>query len=141
MNAERSSEERLMAAMAHASVALSGPGILVGVLIWLTQKEKSAYASRQGLQAAVYQLLGMVVFIGIWVIWGIFYAISMIPMIRNAEQYEDAPPALFWVAMGTMAVPLVLMVIWGLYGLWGALRCWRGDEFRYAVLGKRLLAG
>jgi hypothetical protein len=40
-----------------------------------------------------------------------------------------------------MAIPMVLMVIWGLYGLWGALRCWRGEEFRYAVLGKKLLGG
>jgi hypothetical protein len=32
------------------------------------------------------------------------------------------------------------MVLWGLYGLWGALQCWRGREFRYAILGKRLPA-
>jgi len=35
---------------------------------------------------------------------------------------------------------MMLMVLWGLYGLWGALKCWRGDEFRYAILGKRLPA-
>lgn len=140
MESAHTSDERLMASLAHGAVALSGPGILVGVLVWLTQKEKSAWASGQGLQAAVYQLLGMILFIGLWVIWGIFYAISMIPMIRNAEEYGDAPPPLFWVAMGTMAIPLALMAIWGLYGLWGAWRCWRGGDFRYAILGKRLLA-
>jgi uncharacterized Tic20 family protein len=130
-----------MATLSHGAVALSGPGILVGVLIWLTQKEKSAYASGQGLQAAVYQLLGMILFVGLWIAWGIFYGISMIPMVLHPEQFEDAPPPLFWIALGSMAIPLVLMVIWGLYGLWGALRCWRGEEFRYAVLGKKLLGG
>jgi uncharacterized Tic20 family protein len=130
-----------MGALSHAAVALSGPGILVGVVIWLTQKEKSAYASGQGLQAAVYQLLGMILFIGLWIAWGIFYGVSMVPMVLNPEQFEDAPPPLFWIALGSMVIPMVLMVIWGLYGLWGALRCWRGAEFRYAILGKRLLAG
>ncbi|OGO14826.1 MAG: hypothetical protein A2Y93_05795 [Chloroflexi bacterium RBG_13_68_17] len=139
MNSQVSSDERLMAALAHASVVLSGPGILVGVLIWLTQREKAAYASRQGLQAAVYQLLGMVVFVALWVVWGIFYAITTIPMIREPERYQDGPPPIFWAGIISMALPLLLMVAWGLYGLWGALKCYSGQEFRYAILGKRLL--
>jgi len=139
MNPNTSSEERLMATLAHASVVLSGPGILVGVLIWLTQREKSAFASGQGLQAAVYQLLGMIAFAALWIIWGIFYAISMIPMIREAERYESAPPAIFWVALISMGLPLFLMLAWGAYGLWGALECYRGREFRYAILGRKLL--
>jgi uncharacterized Tic20 family protein len=140
MNANHTTEERLMAVLSHGSVVMSGPGILVGVLIWLTQREKSAYASRQGLQAAAYQLLGMIAIIGLWIAWGIFYAISMIPMMREPARYEDAPPPIFWAGLISMAVPMGLMVLWGLYGLWGALQCWRGREFRYAILGKRLPA-
>lgn len=131
-------DERLMAAIAHASVVVSGLGILVGVVIWLTQKEKSAYAARQGMQAAVYQLLGMIAIVTLWVLWGIFYAITFIPMIRNPEQFQDAPPPIFWIGMASMAIPLAFMVAWGLYGLWGALQCWRGRGFRYALLGKTL---
>jgi hypothetical protein len=140
MNASYSVEERLMAALSHGAVAMSGPGILVGVLIWLTQRERYAYASRQGLQAAVYQLLGMIGIVGMWIAWGIFYAISIYPMMQEPERYQDAPPPIFWAGLISMAVPLVLMVVWGLYGLWGALQCWRGREFRYAIIGKRLPA-
>jgi uncharacterized Tic20 family protein len=135
-----SADERLMAVLAHGSVVLSGPRILVGVLVWLTQRERSAYASRQGLQAAVYQLLGMVVIVGLWFLWGIFYAIAMLPMLREPDRYQDAPPPIFWAGMIAMVVPLLLMVAWGLYGLWGAWRCLRGRDFRYALLGNRLLA-
>ncbi len=92
------------------------------------------------MQAGLYQLLGMVAIVGLWTLWGIFYAITMIPMVQNAERYEAAPPPAFWLGLATMAVSLLVMVIWGLYGLWGALRCRRGDEFRHALLGKRLLA-
>lgn len=45
MNAHLPVEERLIAAIAHASVVVSGLGILVGVVIWLTQRQKAAYAA------------------------------------------------------------------------------------------------
>ena len=76
-----------MASIAHASVVIFGPGILVGVLIWLTQKEKASFASGQGLQAAVYQLLGTLVVMVLWLLWGIFYALTFIPLMQNPEQF------------------------------------------------------
>ncbi len=136
----RSRDECLMASISHASVVVFGPGILVGVLIWLTQKEKSSFASRQGLQAALYQLLGMIVSMALWVVWGIFYAITWIPLIQNPEQFEAAPPPIFWIGMASMVVPLVIMLAWALYGLWGALRSLRGHDFRYVGLGRFLSA-
>lgn len=140
MNGQPTMEERLMAALSHGSIVINGLGIVVGAVVWITQREKSAYAAGHGLQAAVYQLLGMVVIVALWVIWGIFYAFTFIPMIRDAERYRDAPPPLFWVGFSAMAVPLGVMLIWGAYGLWGAYKAWRGEEFRYAIIGKRLAA-
>jgi uncharacterized Tic20 family protein len=133
-----SNDDRLMATIAHASVIIFGPGILVGLLIWLTKKERDSFASRQGLQATIYQLLGMVVIMALWFLWGIFYALSWIPLVQNPEQYNDAPPPIFWIGLASMVVPLLGMVFWTLYGLWGALKCYRGDDFRYAVIGKIL---
>jgi uncharacterized Tic20 family protein len=129
-----------MAALAHGSVVANGLGILVGLVIWVTQREKSAYAAGQGLQAAVYQLFGMIAIVALWVIWGIFYALTFIPVVRNPEQYNDAPPPLFWVGLGSMLVPFAVMIVWGVYGLWGALAAWRGKDFRYAIIGQYLLA-
>ncbi len=127
-----------MAAIAHASVIIFGPGLLVGVLIWLTQKEKAAFAARHGLQAALYQLLGMVVVVAAWILWFIFYGLTMIPLIQHPQQYEDAPPAIFWVGLATMVIPMAIMGAWALYGLWGALKTLRGHDFRYVVIGKML---
>ena len=121
MSTNPSSEERLMASIAHASVVVFGPGILVGVFIWLTQKEKAAYASNQGLQAAVFQLIGMIVTMAMWVVWGIFYSLTWIPFVQNPELLDGPPPPLFWVGMISMVVPLLVMLFWSLYGLWGAL--------------------
>jgi uncharacterized Tic20 family protein len=133
-------EERLMAALSHAAVIVSGPGILVGVIIWLTQRDKSPFASRQGLQAAVYQLLGMIVIIALWILWAGFYFLSMIPLIIAANQNQD-PPLIFFLGLGAMVIPFAFMIIWALYGLWGALMTLQGRDFKYAIIGRLLQEG
>jgi uncharacterized Tic20 family protein len=135
----KSTENRLLAALAHGSVVTQGLGILVGVVVYITQREKSRYAAFQGLQAAVYQLVNLIIVIGMWVVWGIFYGLSMVPLIMQAEKNPDAaPPAIFWIAMISMVIPLIYMVLFGLYGLWGALRTWQGKDFRYIIIGSWL---
>lgn len=135
----KSAENRLLAALAHSSVVTQGLGILVGVIVYTTQRDKSRYAAFQGLQAAVFQLVNLVITIGMWVIWGVLYGLSMIPLIAQAESNPDAtPPAVFWIAMILMIIPLIYMILVGLYGLWGGVRTWQGKEFRYLLIGRWL---
>ena len=54
-----SQEERLMAALSHGSIIVSGMGIIVAVVVWLTQKDKFPYAARQAMQATIYQIVAM----------------------------------------------------------------------------------
>jgi uncharacterized Tic20 family protein len=131
-----SQEERLLAALAHAAIITGMIAPVAGLLIYITQKEKSAYAAGQGLQAAIYQLAGLLMMILAWSCWGIFYAISLIPLMANADKYSDAPPPIFWLGLGSMICPFIVMAIWGLYGLWGAVRAWTGADFRYLVIGQ-----
>jgi uncharacterized membrane protein len=128
-------ENRLLAALTHAAIMTQGLGLLAGVIVYVNQREKSRWAAFQALQAAVYQLITLLVTIGAWIVWGIFYALTFIPIIQQPELYEDAPPPIFWIGMGSMVIPMVLMLVVGLYGLWGALRTWQGKDFRYAVIG------
>ena len=135
----RSSENRLLAALAHGSVVAQGIGILVGVFIYMTQREKSRWVAFQALQAAVFQLLNLIIIIFMWFFWGACYGLSMIPLIAQAEANPDAaPPAIFWISLGSLVVPLIYMAIVGLYGLWGGLRSWQGKDFRYLFLGNWL---
>ncbi len=133
---EYSQEERLLAGLAHGSIVAGAIGPVAGLLIYLIQKEKSAFVARQALQAALYQLLGLGVMIVAWSCWGSFYALTFIPLITNAEKYQDAPPPIFWVGLGSMVIPFILMGMWGLYGLYGAVRVWLGTDFRYALIGR-----
>jgi uncharacterized Tic20 family protein len=133
---DRPQEERLLAALSHAAIVTGAMAPVVGIVVYITQKEKSAYAAGQGLQAAVYQLLVIVLTILLWIAWTACYMLSLIPLIANAEQYGDAPPPLFWVGMFSMFCPLIIMGVWGLYGLYGAVRCWSGAYFRYWLLDR-----
>ena len=128
-------EERLLAALSHAAVITGMIAPVAGILLYVTQKEKSAYVAGQALQAALYQLLGLLVMILAWTCWGIFYTLSLIPLLGNADQYNEAPPPIFWIGLGSMVCPFIVMGVWGLYGLWGAVRAWAGRDFRYAVIG------
>jgi uncharacterized Tic20 family protein len=136
MNSNYSSDERLMAAIAHASVVTSGPGILIGVVIWLTQKERSAFASWQGLHAAICQLIGMITIVALWVLWGLFFGLMSIPMMMSPQQPAELSIVLFVIGISAMIIPLVLIILWILYGLYGAFQCWQGRDFRYALIGK-----
>jgi uncharacterized Tic20 family protein len=134
--ASLSVEERLLAALSHGSILAQGVGLLVGVLVYVTQREKSRYAAFQALQAAVFQLINLIIVMGLWLVWGVFYGLSMIPLIRLSETAPDAPPPpIFWWGLGSMVLPFAVMVVVGLVGLWGALRSWQGREFRYPLLG------
>ena len=135
-NEHSNAENRILAAISHGSIVAQGVGVLVGVVIYLNQREKSRFVANQSLQATVYQLINLVITVLLWFLWGIFYGLSTISLIRYANLNPDAPPpAIFWISLVSMVIPLSFMILVILYGLWGALRCWQGKDFRYLILG------
>ena len=139
MNTERqehSTEARLLAALAHGSMMLQGIGVLVGVVVYSNQRDKSRYAAFQGLQAAVFQLITLLGVVGMWICWGIYYTYATIVLIQQIETMGDETlPTIFWVSNGSMIIPFGLMMLLGGYGLWGAWQCWQGKDFRYQIVG------
>jgi uncharacterized Tic20 family protein len=129
-------DERIMGAMAHSSAIIFGMGIIAAVVLWATQKDKSKYVAFQALQALVYQIAGVVVQIISWCCWTALYVVSMIPLF--AAESSSEPPVFFLVSMALMVVPLALMGLWILGGLWGGVRALQGRDFRYPVIGSQL---
>jgi uncharacterized Tic20 family protein len=137
-------DERLLAGLAHGSILL-GPvtngmgGIIIALVIWLLQKEKSAYVAAQALQSLVYQTAVFVVTMLAWCCWGMLWMLLLLPpLFLNPEAYQAAPPAGLWVGMFLMIIPLGIWGLTILYGLWAAARCFGGHEFRYAIIGRWL---
>jgi uncharacterized Tic20 family protein len=140
----RTQDERNLAGLAHGSILLgiftNGiGGILAALVIWLVQKEKSAYVAAQALQALVYQSLVWLVTMVAWCCWGaLWMAMILVPLIANPGAYDAAPPAGMWLGLFLMAVPFGIWGLTILYGLYGAVRCFGGHDFRYAIIGNWL---
>ena len=139
-----SKDETVLAGLAHGSILLglftSGVGgIVAALVIWVTQKEKSPYVAAQALQAMVYQAVTFVIMMIGWCCWlALYMALIFVPLISDPVAFEAAPPAGLWWGLALMIVPLG---IWGLiilYGLFGAVRCFLGHEFRYVIIGRWL---
>lgn len=108
-------DENLMAALAHAGVLIT---VIVALVIWLTQKDKSKYVEFQAKQALVYQLV-----VGV--------AMLMMSILSFI---------LMFVYIGFLLMPLVMLL--GLaaviYGIYGAYQTYRGKDFRYVIIGDML---
>jgi hypothetical protein len=59
----------------------------------------------------------------------------MVPLFTNPEAYSDSPPAFFWISLLLVGLPLALMGAWMVYGVYGAVRCLQGQDFRYLWVG------
>ena len=137
-------DERLTAALAHASVVLgiftSGfGGIITALVIWLVQKDKSRYIAFQALQSVVYQTAATILMLLSWCCWFVVYmALIFVPLAANPGAYDVNPPAGLWVGLFLMVVPFAVWGIFVLYGLWGAARTLSGHEFKYVIVGRWL---
>ena len=103
---DKGTDDNLMAAIAHAGIIIGG--VLIALIVWVMQKEKSKYVAFQSMQALVYQLVvGVILFV---------LAISLV---------------------GILLMPLVFLAA-VIYGLYGAYMCYQGKDFKYAVIGNML---
>jgi uncharacterized Tic20 family protein len=128
-----SSDERTWAALAHASTLLSlftgAGGLIAAAVIWLTQKDKSAWVAFHGLQSLIFQAAVMIVTVlVVGVVWVVGFVVSFAT-----------------IGIGTIvAVPVMILVFFGgfamvgagtVYCLYGAYQVYQGREVRYLWIG------
>jgi uncharacterized Tic20 family protein len=153
ISATPAQDERVMAALAHASVILPIWGTIGAIVIWATQKDKSPFVRFQALQGAAYQLTMilcgflcfacyMCSFVGM--ILGTFL---LLPIGVFAAEGASEAEGIIGVLLGMLPTffpfcifGLIILVglVFVLYGLYGAVRVLQGDDFRYAIIGRRL---
>lgn len=130
--------ERIAAALAHASVIVPTIGFVVPVVIWVTQKEKSAYVAFQAVQAAAYQLLMVM----IWFLGMGCYMCSIIGFIPLQAGLDYAMNSsmeiLFVFPFLVFGAVILLSLAWVIYGLAAAVMALQGKDFRYLILGDRI---
>ena len=135
-------DERVMAAVAHATLIFSAVGLIGPLVIWGTQKEKSPFVAFQALQAAAYQFLLLVG----GLLAGAIYMCSFLsfPVTALLSAPFDERVALCFPFLGfscIFGVLFLLMLAWLAYvgyGLYAAVSVLQGHDFRYVLLGPRL---
>ena len=135
-----SSNERNLAALAHAGVVLPGVGLVAPLIIWCSQREKSAYVAFQALQALTYQLLQMVLYFVLYIFVMVISVSGMLAMFAIGSSQQNSG----WFAAGSIfQVVLIfgmvkLMLLYSLGGFIAAILCLIGKPVRYPLLGKWL---
>jgi uncharacterized Tic20 family protein len=138
MNPKPSTEERIWAVISHLSALLLGMGILLPIVGWAEQRQKSKYASFQCLQALGYQSLGYTVWILAALVILVIESFTLLSqMIAAAEQNADFD-SLVAIGMGGNLLLLGLIGVYVFLPIVGAVACAFGREFHYPILGRRL---
>ncbi len=135
-------DERINAALAHGGIVLSFfsrgmLGIVLAVLIWITQRNKSKFAARQAAQAVAFQLVGLLTTALAWLVWAVLFAGAiMAPVAINPNRPEPMMPYTMIPALLLLAVPLCIMLGWVAYGVYAAAQASKGKDFSYPVIGR-----
>ncbi len=130
-------DERLLAALSHASILFVGLGLAAPVIIWATNREKSPYVRFQSLQALGYQVFMSLVYLLLTLVMTIAIFVLLFIMIGLAVALESEALMI----MATLSQFLILFGIFGtmglyiLGGLFGGAFCLAGKHFRYPIYG------
>lgn len=156
-------DDKIMAALGHATIIWPVMGMIAPLIIWATQRERSPYVAFQALQAAVYHMT--LILAGL--VCGVCYLFTYFGMIigalgmplsmlftlptQGAPTEELPPEAVIGMVLGFVAMFFFYLLVFGLmvlgvvawlayisYGLYGAVASLQGKEFRYVVIGPRL---
>jgi uncharacterized Tic20 family protein len=133
-----SKDERIMGALPHISVLIPYIGVIVPILIWVTQKDKSRFVYLQALQAAAYQLA---LFVATLLGWGC-YILSFVLLIPTIALIQ---PSSEWPVLAVTFIPFCVLGLIGLgwllfliYGIVAAIQVFQGKDFRYIVIGDQV---
>lgn len=130
------SEEKVLAALAHGSVLFAWFGPIAPTILWVTQRKKSKYVRFHALQAMGYQALG---FWG-WILGiiaafiGMFGVTFLVALVLDANQMKSSAIEIFL----QFFMILSIFGLWGFFflgGLAGAVFCMTGYDFRYPIIG------
>ena len=138
--------DEIMAALAHVSAILPLMGVIAPIIIWATQKDKSKFVAFQVLQAIAYQLVMIFAwFVGMGCyMLSFFSTFLMIPFTGSGGEGDPTVTPFF---MAGFFIPFIVFgvifvggAIFIIYGLVGAVMTFQGKDFRYFVIGSRLVS-
>lgn len=140
----RTKEDQLVAAISHGGALIPTFGLLIPLIIWITQKDRSTYLKHQALQAAAWQAMAFVMQILLFGCYFFsFFLIIPFSVIAEGETFSSNAAAGGAIAGG---FGLLIFCVFGLFMLGGlvyigfaiagVVNSLRGQDFQYPVIGR-----
>jgi len=140
MSMQPSEDERVLAALSHASVvanAVNLAGMIATSLIWTMHRDRSPYVRAHALQALIYQGAVLLIMLFLALFGGLCLALSLLPVVLRPDLYRASPPSYsVWIGVLALLALVGFGVLATLYGLYGAYQVYRGRPFRYPLIGR-----
>ncbi len=120
---ERNSEDKILAGISHLGIVTGWVGLVIALVIYLIRKDQSSFVKRCAKQAMGYQICTLVIMQVLILIFGGSVVLGIISSKL--------------VTMSTLGFLFVKTVNLGLcaLGIWGAIKTFLGEYFRYPVIG------
>ncbi len=134
------SDERLSAALAHASVFLFGWGIFIPLVVWLVHRQKSNFVSFHALQALIFQLLQTLYWLVVMIIFVVvIFAANFLGTAIAINSPSDLNPAfMFFSQFCGFGFLIAAMGLYILVGLIASGMTLARRDFRYPLVGRWL---
>jgi uncharacterized Tic20 family protein len=137
MEYKPTTEERIWAALSHASAILFGMGLVIPLIAWIDQRKKSQYVAYQALQALGYQTIGYTLWFLVYLFLIVLgYMLLILLSLIMGNRGADSLPLIFSVVM--MVFLLGSFFLYALFPVIGVVTVALGKDFHYPVLGGRL---
>jgi hypothetical protein len=138
---EPTSDDKLMAGLAHLSVFIFP--LIVPLIVWILQREKSPWAAFHGLQALFWHLLatvGSLLFFCCYMV-ALFGMFPLIALTESGNMSGDGTASLmaafgsFFLIFGVLGVFGVLYLVYLVIAIIAAVQAFQGKTFRYPIVG------
>lgn len=136
-------EDQWMAAMGHASAILMLWGLMMPLVVWLTQKDSSPRLRFQSIQAVVYQLLAVVGYFAFMALYMFLFIALLFGGMAASQNPQGSTSMVFLLVF--LGVILVLMLVFALalptyhlFAMIAGIQVAKGRDYHYPLLGKFL---
>lgn len=114
-------KERLIAGVSHLFILIPFLGFLVPCIIWINNEDSSEYIAFQSLQALIYQVIALL----IWLI-----GVVLFDALRNTQ--------IWFVVLTILIINWVSRFMLVVYGTTGAVMAFLGTSFHYWFIGDKI---
>ena len=131
------SEERLMAMLSHLSILFGG--IILPIILWATQKDKSRFIRYHALQSIFFQIayvVLLVLLIVAFALFAIFFGLGLGILTANTTSDPGAFPILIvlFVVLFYAAIFIFAFALMG-YSIYLAVKSYQGSYIKIPIIG------